>query len=138
MLPLKAALGALSLVTGYLGISTNVGQPSARDLQCLPFLPRLLTDTPPTANHPRIIAASARLSQVLADRVREHKIDGLSVAVVSSAGKLYEEHWGVRRANESSSSSQMDGDSQYRLASVSKLLLAFEGWQLAERGIISW
>jgi CubicO group peptidase (beta-lactamase class C family) len=137
----------LSVALGYIGVRskddtttiTTVGrQPTASDLACLPFLPKLFTQTPPAADHALIRAAAAKASAYLEDQFVKQKADGLSVAVITSTGTLFEQNWGVQRANESETSPAMGSHSSYRLASVSKVQLAFEGWQLEQRGIISW
>lgn len=149
LLLLKALIAVLSLLFGahYAGLWAGElphpdrrGGPTPDELACRPFLPRLFTRAPPLAGDPALAAASARLRAHLDARFAALPIDGMSVAVVGRGGVLLEEHWGAQRANESADAggARIGRHSMYRLASVSKLLLVFEGQLLVQRGVIQW
>ena len=104
---------------------------------CHPFLPPLLVQQPPSAAHPKILEATRDLYHRLSERFEELEIDSLSVAVVTSAGPIFEHNWGILRANESVSE-PVTSHSIYRIASVSKLFAALEGWVLQQKGRMSW
>ncbi|KZV67848.1 beta-lactamase/transpeptidase-like protein [Peniophora sp. CONT] len=104
---------------------------------CHPFLPPLFAEHPPSASHPALLETIDELHAKLSQRFEELDIDSLSVAVVTSAGPVFEHNWGVLRANESVSG-PVTSHSIYRIASVSKLFAAFEGWVLHQKGRLSW
>ncbi|KAI0319435.1 beta-lactamase/transpeptidase-like protein [Amylostereum chailletii] len=62
---------------------------------CRPFLPPLFVETPPSATHPAIQAASAALDKFLSDRFSKGDIDSLSVAVITSEGAVFEKNFGL-------------------------------------------
>ena len=86
----------------------------------------------------KIAKAVKELDEFLANRFSAGDIDGLSVAVVSSIGPLYEKNWGVQRGNESATSPPMTSRSAHRIASVVKIFPVLEGIILEQRGVISW
>jgi hypothetical protein len=103
------------------------GAPTSLDLECLPFLPELHATLPPAADDPLLQRAGACLRTALDARFEATGLDALSLAVFTSAGNIFEGHWGVLRANGSSeraASPPVDAHSEYRVASVSKLLIA--------------
>ncbi|KZV96423.1 beta-lactamase/transpeptidase-like protein [Exidia glandulosa HHB12029] len=117
----------------------SAARPSAVDLACFPSLPNLFAGEPPSPYDTHFLKAAKAYRRALDGAFAGHPIDGLSVAVVTSAGQLFEGHWGHQRANESEPTiSVMTGMSQYRVASVSKLLLVYGAWVLEQRGVISW
>ncbi|KAI0738330.1 beta-lactamase/transpeptidase-like protein [Daedaleopsis nitida] len=102
---------------------------------CRPSLPNLFSETPPPAHAVR--DAADALDRHLTARFGKGDIDSLSVAVVTSAGVLYEKNFGVMRANETDSP-PTHSHSMYRIASVGKLFPVLEGFVLAQKGLISW
>lgn len=142
-LVLLAASTVASLLGGhYLALFPSSFSPDSetRDdprWNCHPFLPPLFAENPPPPEQPRILAATKHLHTVLSQRFEELDIDSLSVAVVTSAGPVFEHNWGVLRANESTSE-PVTSHAIYRIASVSKLFAAFEGWILQQKGRLSW
>jgi CubicO group peptidase (beta-lactamase class C family) len=151
----RAYLGVLALTLGaflagrHLGkpdsppteVGGFTGAPTQKDLECLPFLPDLHSKAPPNADYPLVRRAADELRDYLDGKFVEAKLDGMSAAVVTSAGVVFEKHWGVKRANgteERDKSEKIDGQSMYRVASVSKMMIAYEGWVLAQKGIINW
>ena len=67
-------------------------------------------------------------------------MDSLAVAVVTPAGPIYEAFRGPIRANESSwpgRGADVDGDSIFRIASVSKLFASLEALILRDRGALN-
>ncbi|KZV96432.1 beta-lactamase/transpeptidase-like protein [Exidia glandulosa HHB12029] len=112
--------------------------PLPDDLACRPFLPDLFAANPPSASHQGIAEASSSFRAYLDAEFAKRDMDGLSVAVVTSEGPVFEGNWGLQRANESATSPPIISASQYRVASVSKLLLTYEAWILAQRGVFAW
>lgn len=110
----------------------------AERFSCRPFLPKVFVETPPPADHPAIQRATGQLDDYLTERFSQGDIDSLSVAVVTSAGPIFEKSWGVVRGNESASSPPTTSHSSYRVASISKLFMVLEGLILEQRGAISW
>jgi CubicO group peptidase (beta-lactamase class C family) len=108
-----------------------------RRWECHPFLPPLFVETPPSASHPSIQAASDALHRHLTKRFSQGDIDSLSVAVITSQGALYEQNFGVMRANESNSL-PTTSHSMYRIASISKLFTVLEGFILEQKSRLSW
>lgn len=118
-----------------------VGRSADQELErfsCRPFLPKLFVDTPPSLENPAIRDASRQLETFLSGRFAQGDIDGLSVAVVTSAGPIFESNWGVQRGNESSISPPMTSHSIHRISSVTKIFPILEGLVLEQQGIISW
>lgn len=105
---------------------------------CKPFLPNLHVMSPPPPYHPAIRKATDKLDEYFKGRFAKGDIDGLSVAVVTSTGTLYEKNLGVMRGNETATSPLMTSHSIHRIASVSKLFTVLEGLTLEQKGFISW
>lgn len=140
---------SLSDIPRLLGATTSGTYYSYVDQErfhCRPFLPHLFSTHPPSISDPSIKAASQDLHKFLSKRFAKGDIDSLSVAVVTSEGAIFEENWGVLRANESvpagvrggKERSKTTSDSVYRIASVAKFFVALEGHILVQRGVISW
>ena len=125
--------------SGYVQISLPLSHSdgNVERWSCRPFLPRLFVETPPSPLHPDISQAALSLRRHLSKRFSDGDIDSLSVAVVSSDNILFEENWGVMRANETGSLST-HSHSMYRIASVAKMFNVFEGFILEQKGLISW
>ncbi|KAI1793717.1 beta-lactamase/transpeptidase-like protein [Ganoderma leucocontextum] len=104
---------------------------------CRPFLPRLFIDTPPSPLYPELVHASDNLHKTLSQRFAMGDIDSLSFAVVTSDSILFEQNFGVMRANETGSP-PTHSHSMYRIASVAKMFNVLEGFILEQKGLISW
>ena len=105
---------------------------------CRPFLPKLFAESPPRADNPAIEAAVKDVDAFLNERFSQGDIDGISIAVVSAAGSIYEKNWGVQRGNESDTSPPMTSHSVHRISSVAKIFPVLQGLILEQKGIISW
>ena len=141
---------ALALVAGVLSISigshysgywtlpflSSFQLESVERWDCRPFLPNLFSDTSPV-DHPAIEDATKSLTTHFNSRFAKGDIDSLSVAVMTSAGLLFENNFGVTRANETGSP-PIHSHSIYRIASVAKLFNVLEGFILEQRGHIAW
>ncbi len=136
--PSPTVLGVLSYLASNLWSSPASPPPNDTERwNCRPFLPTLFVETPPSPGHPAIRAATKLLDDYLASKYAQGSIDSLSIAVITSAGTLYERNFGVLRANETNSP-PTTSHSSYRIASVSKLFTVLEGFILEQRGVISW
>ena len=136
--PFSITVGLLSHLSSILrGGPTPQPASDPEQWNCRPFLPPLFVETPPSPRHPAVHAATKALDDYLASKYAQGSIDSLSVAVISSEGALYERNFGVLRANETNSP-LTTSHSTYRIASISKLFTALEGFVLEQRGVISW
>ncbi|EWC43848.1 hypothetical protein DRE_07292 [Drechslerella stenobrocha 248] len=96
--------------------------------KCIPPPPPFLLEDARVASHPAVAAALANIRIILEANARVHK-DAVSVSVVhASKGKLFEFHSGRVRLNESATASPTttDGDSIYRIASITKAFVVLE------------
>lgn len=116
--------------------TTPTAAESAR-LECHPFLTPLFVESPPDAYDPLIQDASRKLDKFLRRRFSQGDIDSLSFAVVTSSGPIFEKNYGVMRGNETGSA-KTTSHSMYRIASVSKLFTALEGFILEQKGALAW
>ncbi|EJD47160.1 beta-lactamase/transpeptidase-like protein [Auricularia subglabra TFB-10046 SS5] len=135
-----AAHSGLALVTAALATTSLAAISDTERFSCRPFLPTLFVDNPPGPDDAHIAAATAQLDQYLSQRFATGNgdIDALSVAVITSDSVLFEKNWGVTRGNETATSPPVTSDSEYRIASVSKLALVYEAFVLVQKGVISW
>lgn len=145
--PALVALASIAITAHYTGLYTLptrsvtraiVREPDTERLSCRPFLPNLFVDTPPALDNAHIAAAAQKLDAHLTARFAQGDLDALSVAVVTSAGSVLERNYGVINGNASSDRRPLHSHAQYRVASVSKLILVLEAWILQERGVLSW
>ncbi|KAF8878279.1 beta-lactamase/transpeptidase-like protein [Gymnopilus junonius] len=109
---------------------------------CRPFFPplaELSRGTNYTENY-HIRRAARKLDAMLKELADIQWVDSLSVAVVTADGPVFSKGYGVRRANETDERLRGDVDENtvYRIASVSKLFTALELWILKEKGMIRW
>ncbi|KAL1864074.1 hypothetical protein VTK73DRAFT_6164 [Phialemonium thermophilum] len=112
--------------------------PDAERLQCRPFLPpSIFLDDPPDAEEPEIQDASRKLRQVIDQLEAADGFETIAVAVTTAHGPIFLDTRGQLRSNETGSAS-VTPESQYRVASVSKLTPVFIGWLFQQQGIISW
>ncbi|KAK6503880.1 hypothetical protein TWF481_008882 [Arthrobotrys musiformis] len=108
---------------------------AAPQWRCVPPPPAFLLDDPRVMQHPAVKLALAQLELTLKADTFSNK-DALSISIVhSSKGKIYEFHRGRKRLNESSSASpaRVDGNSIYRIASVSKVFAVLEALVLSRQ-----
>jgi len=107
---------------------------------CAPPKPNVFAYHPPRPSDEMIVKASESLSDWLTKRVSQADIDSIAVSVVTAAGTLYEAGFGVLRANETCNEepTPVDGESIYRLASISKMFTVLETLILRERGVLNW
>ncbi|TFK53103.1 beta-lactamase/transpeptidase-like protein [Heliocybe sulcata] len=70
----------------------------------------------------------------------DERIDGLSVAVVTPSGSLFEGNYGLVKGNETTPAKRRKTtrDTVYRLISLSKLITTVQTWILRDRGALSW
>ncbi|RVD87205.1 uncharacterized protein DFL_001448 [Arthrobotrys flagrans] len=103
--------------------------------RCVPPPPPFLLDDPRVIQHPAVKLALAQLELTLKADTFSSK-DALSISIVhSSKGKIYEFHHGRKRLNESAhvSPAKVDGNSIYRIASVSKVFAVLEALVLSRQ-----
>ncbi|KAF4622924.1 hypothetical protein D9613_002213 [Agrocybe pediades] len=119
---------------------------------CRPPSINLFAAHPPRPNLDPIVKASNDLDKFLSQSVSKNGVDSLAVAVVTPAGPIFLKGYGVLRANETSSepgdsedpenpdppAPEVDGDTIYRLASISKMFTVLETLVLRERGVLNW
>jgi CubicO group peptidase (beta-lactamase class C family) len=114
-------------------------QPATTKAQCPVPLPTIFAKEPPSANHAALRLARKSFDKSLARFYLENKLDSLAVAVVTSAGSIYESFHGPLRANESLAvdKRQVDRHSIYRIASISKMFACLETLILRNRGALN-
>ncbi|KAJ6256448.1 hypothetical protein Dda_8949 [Drechslerella dactyloides] len=103
--------------------------------KCTPPPPPFLLDDIRIASHPAVVAALADIKLALEANALVHK-DAVSLSIVhASTGKLFEFHSGRVRLNESAADSPapVDGDSIYRIASISKAFVVLEALILSRQ-----
>lgn len=105
--------------------------------ECHPFLPSIFDQTPPSTQHTLLRKASKDLENIFDARFGKGDIDSLSVAVITSAGAVFEKNWGTTRGNESAGP-KTTSHSTYRIASVAKVFPALEGLILEQKQALSW
>ncbi|KAK6542430.1 hypothetical protein TWF694_006386 [Orbilia ellipsospora] len=116
--------------TGYTGktvASTDNGAPSP--WKCIPPPPQFLLKDSRIASHPGVIAALSDIKSLMEANAKTNPNDAVSVSIVhASKGKIFDFHSGRIRTNESATASpaRVDGDSIYRIASISKMFVALE------------
>jgi len=94
---------------------------------------------PPRPSNEEIVKTTKGLDDWLTKTVAQKPIDSLSIAVVTAAGPLFQKGYGVLRANESLEGQKpVDGNSVYRIASISKMFTVLETLILRERGVLNW
>ncbi|KZT52571.1 beta-lactamase/transpeptidase-like protein [Calocera cornea HHB12733] len=90
---------------------------------------------------PRLIAAARKLTRTLHALLNRPALDSLALALVTAHGSLFEFTHGPLRANESAGGTepalQVDRDTVYRIASVSKLFTTVQTLVLHQRRILN-
>ncbi|KAK6342327.1 hypothetical protein TWF718_007730 [Orbilia javanica] len=108
---------------------------AAPQWRCVPPPPPFLLEDPRVVQHPSVKLALAQLELTLKADTLSSK-DALSISIVhASKGKIYEFHNGRKRLNESSfaSPARVNGNSIYRIASVSKVFAVLEALVLGRQ-----
>ncbi|KAF4623002.1 hypothetical protein D9613_002177 [Agrocybe pediades] len=119
---------------------------------CRPPSINLFAAHPPRPNLDPVVKASNDLDKFLSQSVSKNDVDSLAVAIVTPAGPIFLKGYGVLRANETSSepgnnadpenpdspAPEVDGDTIYKLASISKMFTVLETLVLRERGVLNW
>lgn len=105
--------------------------------ECHPFLPNVFDETPPSAHHTLLRKASKDLNAFFDARFSKGDVDSLSVAVITSAGAVFEKNWGTTRGNESTGP-RTTSHSTYRIASVAKVFPTLEALILEQKQALSW
>ncbi|KAF3904417.1 hypothetical protein ABW21_db0205893 [Orbilia brochopaga] len=103
--------------------------------KCVPPPPPFLLDDARIATNPVVLAALANIKLVLEANALLYK-DAVSISIVhASTGKLFEFHSGRVRLNESATTSPapVDGNSIYRIASISKAFTVLEALILSHK-----
>lgn len=100
-------------------------------------MPNVFDETPPSAHHTLLRKASKDLNNFLDARFSKGDIDSLSVAVITSAGAVFEKNWGTTRGNESTGP-KTTSHSAYRIASVAKVFPTLEAFILEQKQALSW
>ncbi|RXW19165.1 hypothetical protein EST38_g6691 [Candolleomyces aberdarensis] len=90
----------------------------------------------PSSDHLAWKAAES-LRKHFSARTSQADIDSLAIAVVTPAGVVFEEGYGILKANDTSGKQYLvDENSIYRIASVTKVFTVFETLLLRERGLL--
>lgn len=101
-------------------------------------LPTIFVTSPPSARHPALRLARKSFEKSLARVYHERKLDSVAVAIVTSEGSVFEGFHGPLRANETSfmHHRNVDRNSIYRIASISKMFASLETFILRNRGAL--
>ena len=134
------AFGALLIVLWYDHRRKARSASHAAYNLCQPPKPNLLGLYPPPANDKDLFFPSQTLHQYLSLRTSNTNVDSLAVAVVTPAGAIFEHGYGSLRANETDPNrrGEVNRDSIYRIASITKVFTVLETLILRERGALNW
>lgn len=105
--------------------------------RCSPPLPDLLSNYSVDASHPLVVSASIALDAFFSARASEEDIDSISISIVTPFGPVFEQSYGVLKANETKQG-VVDRHAIYRIASISKMFTVLETLILRERGLLNW
>lgn len=97
----------------------------------------LLKEQPLQPDEGPLARSSRKLHAFISERVSHPDIDSLSIAIVTPAGTLFEQSYGVLRANETASKRPVSRNSIYRIASITKMFTMLETLILRERGALN-
>ncbi|KAJ2935271.1 hypothetical protein H1R20_g1823, partial [Candolleomyces eurysporus] len=96
-------------------------------------------DRPVQRDNPDFQKAAENLRKHFSARTSQADIDSLAIAVVTPAGVVFEEAYGILKANDTSGKQYVvDRNSIYRIASVTKVFTLFETLLLRERGFLDF
>lgn len=107
-------------------VTTSTTPPSWK---CIPPPPAYLLEDERVLLHPAVVGALANIRLVLNGNAKVFPNDAVSFSIVHQAkGKIFDFHSGRVRTNESSidSPALVDGDSIYRIASITKTFVVLE------------
>ncbi|KAG8896802.1 hypothetical protein FRB99_008644 [Tulasnella sp. 403] len=129
--------------SGYLHISGPQGHPFNKPnnpFACWPPLPPVTRFVPPSHSDPEFVLASAALDASLSIRTALDDIDSLAISIVTPTGVVFERTYGALKANETSPEKRgrPDGNTLYRIASISKMFAVLELLILRDRGVLNW
>jgi len=107
---------------------------------CVPPKLDFFAYNPPLPSDEMIVKASESLNDWLTKRISKADVESIAISVVTSGGALYEAGFGVLRANETCNeeAKPVDGESIYRIGSISKMFTVLETFILRERGVLNW
>lgn len=127
--------------------STMLGQSYSASPQhtCHPPLPSVLGSSALSLDtllaSPLFKSASKHLDAALKNFMHHQDIDSLSVGVMTPSGPVFENGYGVLRANETDATARggpPNRNALYRIASISKMFASLEFMILKERGLVRW
>lgn len=136
LLLLYTAFTGVFCATASAGVSYSQGRPATA---CPIPLPNLLAHQPIQADGvpPQIQKSLNLLDRYLKKRTASPDVESLTIAVVTSAGPIFERGYGRLKANDNTTTRAPDSDSIYRLGSISKMFTALETFLLRERGVLN-
>lgn len=102
-----------------------------------PLPNHLLREQPLQPNEGPLADSSKKLHAFLSERTSHLDIDSLSIAIVTPSGTVYEQSYGILKANETISPRPVTRDSIYRIASITKMFTTLETLILRERGALN-
>ena len=126
-------LAALSLLFGFF---SGCGENTAPAPETIPeSVPESLPDTEPTTveTQPELTTEEVLLEQmnaIISDP--EHPLMAAAIGVIKDGEIVFAEAVGSKNL----AGEMADGDTKYRIASISKLVTAIGAWQLIEQGLI--
>ncbi|KAJ3573043.1 hypothetical protein NP233_g2675 [Leucocoprinus birnbaumii] len=101
-----------------------------------PLPNHLLKEHPLQPGEGALPDSSRKLHAYLSARTADSDIDSLSIAIVTPTGTLFEQGYGILKANETVSDKPVSRDSIYRIASITKMFTTLETLILRERGVL--
>ncbi|EPS41918.1 hypothetical protein H072_4124 [Dactylellina haptotyla CBS 200.50] len=121
----------------YAGLTLPTSNENAAEFvwKCVPPPPPFLLQDPRIVENPAVVSALASLQLVLRLKTAPYN-DAFAVSIVhASKGKIFEFHKGRVRTNESATDSPdlVDGDSIFRIASITKAFVVLEALILSRQ-----
>lgn len=134
---LLGLIGFWVLILGYQRPQTPNTTPVKKGCP-FPLPNHLLRGQPLQPGEGRLAESSKKLHAYLSERASHSDIDSLSIAVVTPTRTIFEQSYGVLKANETESSDKpVSRDSIYRIASITKIFTILETLILRERGALN-
>ncbi|KZO91613.1 beta-lactamase/transpeptidase-like protein [Calocera viscosa TUFC12733] len=105
---------------------------------CHTPLPPIQFYGPLDLQHPALIRAGRQLERAVQSRFKKGTLDSINIAIVTAEGSIWELSLGAQRANETDplKRGEVNRDSIYRVASVSKLFTMVETLILQQKGVL--